>query len=282
MSSPQEDLLQDSLPDGGFNPNESFEDNGSVTSPSSPPVIHRTTIINVTGGSNINLQVGNGNSQQHHLSHLSKSLENLQYCCENCGSTGTSPVTTINRSHSTDFLDKSDDQWTQTDETVESKLPQRTVGSLIKKFEGGGASSPSIPVRHKSLEMEDSANSPASESYFVKCLPSKDSVPEIDGFGPGEYTWQDDNSSCSSFTGPDSTDSASTSSDPPSLPRRRKITSAKPKLKPKPLIKIATDDDEYISMDGSCNSLNSVHSLPQLPRVIDRHSCKKSGENPKT
>lgn len=93
MSYHHEDLCADSEPD------PTAVDSRCLLSPST--IIKHTTIIRVSPGSNLNLQVGDHN-QQHHLS---KSLENLASCCGNCGSTSTSPAATINRSFSTEFLD---------------------------------------------------------------------------------------------------------------------------------------------------------------------------------
>ena len=93
MSYHQEDLCVDSEPD------PTTVENRCLLSPST--IIKHTTIIKVSPGSNLNLQVGDHN-QQHNLW---QSLENLPSCCENCGSTNTSPVGTIKRSLSTEFLD---------------------------------------------------------------------------------------------------------------------------------------------------------------------------------
>ena len=288
MSCVQRDLVEDSVPEVDVDvdvDNDAKSADGGNGGSSSPSVIHRTTII-VNGGTNVNVQVGDYNKQQHNLS---KSLENLSspYCCENCGSTGTSPVTTINRSFSTEYLDQARDYFTECEEESNTEQRPRKVCSLIRKFNGDyDVSHKKSPLHQTSRESDNSVRSVPS---FINSIPdniSADSYPEMDGIvGPGEYTWQDDNSSCSSLNGSESLeiDSASVSSDPPSLPRRRKISAPKPQVKPKPNFFTATpdDDDQYISMDGSsAGSLTSLNSIPRLPKIRDQH-CKKSGKIPR-
>ena len=220
MSSLQGDLVEDSVPevDVGVDNDEKCGDGSNGGSPS---VIHRTTIITVNGGTNVKVQVGDYNQQ------LSKSLENLSppssYCCENCGSTGTSPVATINRSFSTEYLDQACDYFAQHEKELNSEQPQRKVGSLIRKFNGDSdVTHKKMPLHQTSHESDAGVNSDGSLPSFINSIPG-DSYPEMDGMvGPGEYTWQDDNSSCSSLNGSESPeiDSASVSSDPQSPQQR--------------------------------------------------------------
>ena len=285
MSCVQEDLVEDSAPEVDFDvDNDAKSCDGS--NGGSPPVIHRTTIITVNGGTNIKVQVGDYNQQQHNLS---KSLENLSsYCCENCGSTGTSPVATINRSFSTEYLDQARDYFAEREAESEQRKP--TVCSLIRRFNGDSdAINKKVPSHQTSHESDTSINSVSSVPSLINSIPgdiNADSYPEMDGtcmVGPGEYTWQDDNSSCSSFNGSESpeTDGPSTSRDSSSLPQQRKINPPKPKVKPKPKFfrQIPDDDDQYMSMDGSpSGSSTSLNSIPRFPKD-DR--CKKSGKIPR-
>ena len=287
MSCVQRDLVEDSVPEVDVDvDNDAKSADCGNSGSSSPPVIHRTTIITVNGGTNVNVQVGDYNKQQHKLS---KSLENLSspYCCENCGSTGTSPVATINRSFSTEYLDQARDYFTECEAESNTEQRQRTVCSLIRKFNGDYDVTHKKPPLHQISRESD--NSVRSAPSFINSNPgdiNADSYPEMDGLvGPGEYTWQDDNSSCSSLNGSESLeiDCASVASDPPSLPRRRKISAPKPQVKPKPKFVTATpdDDDQYMSMDGSsAGSLTSLNSIPRLPKIKDQH-CKKSGKIPR-
>ena len=125
-----------------------------------------------------------------------------------------------------------------------------------------------------SIQMEASPS-------FINSIPG-DSYPEMDGMvGPGEYTWQDNNSSCSSLNGSESPeiDSASVSSDSQS-PRQRP---PKPKVKPKPkfLVAVPDNDNQYMSMDGSSGgSLTSIISMPRSTKIKDQR-CKKSGKIPR-
>lgn len=279
MSSLQGDLVEDSVPevDVGVGSDEKSSDGSNGGSPS---VIHRTTIITVNGGTNVKVQVGDYNQQ------LSKSLENLSpsssYCCENCGSTGTSPVATINRSFSTEYLDQACDYFAQHEKELNSEQPQRKVGSLIRKFNGDlDVTHKKMPLHQTSHESDAGVNSDGSLPSFINSIPG-DSYPEMDGMvGPGEYTWQDDNSSCSSLNGSESPeiDSASVSSDSQS-PRQRP---PKPKVKPKPkfLVAVPDDDNQYMSMDGSSGgSLTSLNSMPRSTKIKDQ-PCKKIGKIPR-
>ena len=279
MSSLQGDLVEDLVPevDIGVDNDEKCGDGSNGGSPS---VVHCTTIITVNGGTNVKVQVGDYNQQ------LSKSLENLSpsssYCCKKCGSMGTSPVATINRSFSTEYLDQARNYFAQHEKESNSEQPQWKVGSLIRKFNvDPDVNHKKVSLHQTSHKSDTSVNSAGSLPSFINSIPG-DSYPEMDGMvGPGEYTWQDDNSSCSSLNGSESpeTDSASVSSDPQS-PQQ---CPPKPKVKPKPkfLVAVPDDDDQYMSMDGSSGgSLTSIISMPRSTKIKHQH-CKKSGKIPR-
>ena len=260
---------------------------------SSPTVVHHTTIIKVSPGSSVNLQVGDNNLQQHHLSKSSENL--LTPCCETCGSLNTSPTATISRSFSTEFLDSVRKQFTPSLD-FSGELHGK-VDSLIRKFDNStansAASSP-IVIKKRSTnhqtsnESETSENSFSNEPSFVNSIPD-DIGPEMDNWegqdlfkdSVGQYSWREsDTSSCSGsdFTAESSDNTSFTNEAPALLPRRNKICQRKAKVKT-----ADDDDDEYMSMDGSCaGSLKDFRTqpIPIQSKTRDQKG-KTSGKIPK-